>query len=126
MIKNDIENDRYIEIWNIVFSQFNSKPGIPRSEYKELPHKNIDTGAGLERFCCILQGADTNYETDFFMPIIKKCEELSGINYESELKTSFKIIADHLRTCTFALADGASFSNEGRGYVLRRLLRRAV
>lgn len=126
LLAEDISNDRYIEIWNVVFSQFNSKPGVPRSEYKELPHKNIDTGAGLERFCCILQGADTNYETDLFMPIIKKCEELSGINYESELKTSFKIIADHLRTCTFALADGASFSNEGRGYVLRRLLRRAV
>lgn len=126
MIKNDIENDRYIEIWNIVFSQFNSKPGIPRSEYKELPHKNIDTGAGLERFCCIMQGAETNYETDLFMPIIRKCEEIAANKYVGEYKTSYKIIADHLRTCTFALADGASFSNEGRGYVLRRLLRRAV
>ena len=126
MIKNDIENDRYIEIWNIVFSQFNSKPGIPRSEYKELPHKNIDTGAGLERFCCIMQGAETNYETDLFMPIIRKCEEIAANKYDGEYKTSYKIIADHLRTCTFALADGASFSNEGRGYVLRRLLRRAV
>ena len=126
LLKDDISNDRYIEIWNIVFSQFNSKPGIARSEYKELPHKNIDTGAGLERFCCILQNAETNYETDLFMPIIKKCESLSNVSYESEYKTSFKIIADHLRTCTFALADGASFSNEGRGYVLRRLLRRAV
>ena len=126
MIKNDIENDRYIEIWNIVFSQFNSKPGIPRSEYKELPHKNIDTGAGLERFCCIMQGAETNYETDLLMPIIRKCEEIAANKYDGEHKTSYKIIADHLRTCTFALADGASFSNEGRGYVLRRLLRRAV
>ena len=126
LLRNDISNDRYIEIWNIVFSQFNSKPGIPRSEYKELPHKNIDTGAGLERFCCILQDAETNYETDLFMPIIRKCESLASYKYEGEYKTSYKIIADHLRTCTFALADGASFSNEGRGYVLRRLLRRAV
>ena len=126
LLRKDISNDRYIEIWNIVFSQFNSKPGIPRSEYKELPHKNIDTGAGLERFCCILQDAETNYETDLFMPIIRKCETLAAYKYENEYKTSYKIIADHLRTCTFALADGASFSNEGRGYVLRRLLRRAV
>ena len=126
LLRKDISNDRYIEIWNIVFSQFNSKPGIPRSEYKELPHKNIDTGAGLERFCCIMQDAETNYETDLFMPIIRKCETLASYKYENEYKTSYKIIADHLRTCTFALADGASFSNEGRGYVLRRLLRRAV
>lgn len=126
LLRNDISNDRYIEIWNIVFSQFNSKPGTPRSEYKELPHKNIDTGAGLERFCCIMQDAETNYETDLFMPIIRKCETLASHKYENEYKTSYKIIADHLRTCTFALADGASFSNEGRGYVLRRLLRRAV
>jgi len=125
LLAKDMENDRYIEIWNIVFSQFNSKPGIPREQYKELPHKNIDTGAGLERFCCVLQGAETNYETDLFMPIIKKCEEFANYKYEGEYKTSYKIIADHLRTCTFALADGASFSNEGRGYVLRRLLRRA-
>ena len=126
LLRKDINNDRYIEIWNIVFSQFNSKPGVPRSEYQELPHKNIDTGAGLERFCCIMQDAPTNYETDLFMPIIKKCESLANVKYEGEYKTSFKIIADHLRTCTFALADGAAFSNEGRGYVLRRLLRRAV
>ncbi len=126
LLKKDIENDRYIEIWNIVFSQYNSKPGIPRSEYQELPHKNIDTGAGLERFCLIMQNAETNYETDLFMPIIRKCETLSKFKYESDYKVSYKIIADHIRTCTFALADGASFSNEGRGYVLRRLLRRAV
>ena len=125
LLKKDIENDRYIEIWNIVFSQFNSKPGVPRSKYKELPHKNIDTGAGLERFCCIIQDAETNYETDLFMPIINKTQELATYKYEGQYKTSYKIIADHIRTCTFALADGATFSNEGRGYVLRRLLRRA-
>ncbi len=126
LLTDDIENDRYIEIWNIVFSQFNSKPGVPREQYQELPHKNIDTGAGLERFACILQEAETNYETDLFMPIIRRCETLGTNKYEGDSKVSFKIIADHLRTCTFALADGATFSNEGRGYVLRRLLRRAV
>ena len=126
LLQEDIENDRYIEIWNIVFSQFNAKSGLKREQYEELPHKNIDTGAGLERFACILQQTKTNYETDLFLPIIQKCEELGTQKYESEFHSSFKIIADHLRTCTFALADGASFSNEGRGYVLRRLLRRAV
>ncbi len=126
LLKNDIENDRYIEIWNIVFSQFNSKPGVKRENYQELPHKNIDTGAGLERFCLIMQNAKTNYETDLFYPIIKECEKIAKFKYEGEYEVSYKIIADHLRTCTFALADGASFSNEGRGYVLRRLLRRAV
>ncbi len=126
LLKEDIENDRYIEIWNIVFSQYQAKAGQKREEYQELPHKNIDTGAGLERFACILQDAPTNYETDLFLPIIRRCETLAKVKYEGNWQTSFKIIADHLRTCTFALADGASFSNEGRGYVLRRLLRRAV
>lgn len=126
LLKKDIENDRYIEIWNIVFSQFNSKPGVPREKYQELPHKNIDTGAGLERFCLIMQNAKTNYETDLFYPIIKECEKIAKVPYSGEYEVSYKIIADHLRTCVFALADGASFSNEGRGYVLRRLLRRAV
>lgn len=126
LIQEDIENDRYIEIWNIVFSQFNAKKGLTRDQYEELPHKNIDTGAGLERFACILQQTKTNYETDLFLPIINKCEQLGKEKYDSIYHSSFKIIADHLRTCTFALVDGASFSNEGRGYVLRRLLRRAV
>lgn len=126
MIQEDIENDRYIEIWNIVFSQFNSKANLKREDYPELPHKNIDTGAGLERFACILQEAETNYETDLFLPIIQRCAQLSPYPYDGIYKTSYRIIADHLRTCTFALADGAMFSNEGRGYVLRRLLRRAV
>ena len=72
LLKEDIENDRYVEIWNIVFSQFNSEPGKLRSEYKELPSKNIDTGAGLERFACIFQETDSNFETDLFWPIIQK------------------------------------------------------
>ena len=123
MLKEDIENDRYIEIWNIVFSQFNSKPGIPRSEYEELPSKNIDTGCGLERLACVMQEVDTNYESDLFMPYIKKTEELTGVKYTGQM--AFKVIADHVRSVTFAVSDGAMLSNEGRGYVLRRILRRA-
>lgn len=123
LIRDDIENDRFIEIWNIVFSQFNSKIGEKRENYKELPHKNIDTGCGLERLCCVMQGAKTNYDTDLFLPIINKVEEISGVKYEGQM--AFKVIADHVRTVTFAIADGATLSNEGRGYVLRRVLRRA-
>lgn len=126
LLKEDIENDRYIEIWNIVFSQYNAQEGVERKDYKELPHKNIDTGAGLERFACILQGTDTNFETDLFMPIIRATEKLSKVPYDHESKMSYHVIADHIRTCTFALSDGASFANEGRGYVLRRILRRAM
>ena len=123
LIRDDIENDRFIEIWNIVFSQFNSKEGVARENYKELPSKNIDTGCGLERLCCVMQQVDTNYDTDLFMPIIKKTEEISGVKYSGQM--AFKVIADHVRTVTFAVADGATLSNEGRGYVLRRVLRRA-
>ena len=122
--KNDEDQERYVEIWNNVFSQYNSKEGIPRSEYKELPSKNIDTGAGLERWCCIFQGVDSNFETDLFKPIIKHIEELAKFEYVGQKE--FKIIADHIRAITFALADGACFENVGRGYVLRRLLRRSV
>lgn len=124
MLKNDMENDRYIEIWNIVFSQFNAVSGKKRSEYKELPSKNIDTGAGLERLACVMQGTQSNFETDLFWPIIEKVQELSGKKYESN-KMAFRVIADHIRAVTFATADGEVFSNESRGYVLRRLVRRA-
>jgi len=124
VIEHDIENERYIEIWNIVFSQFNAKKGLDRSEYPELPSKNIDTGMGLERMACVLQGVETNYETDNFMKLIKAVEKRSGVAYTGQM--SFKVIADHIRTVTFAMADGALLSNEGRGYVLRRLLRRGV
>ncbi len=122
--KKGEDNERYVEIWNNVFSQFNSKEGVPRSEYKELPSKNIDTGAGLERWACIFQDADSNFDTDLFLPIIKKIEDLSGSLYDSSMP--FKVIADHIRALTFALADGAAFDNVGRGYILRRLLRRSV
>lgn len=127
LLAEDIENDRYIEIWNIVLSQFNADPDVPRSEYKELPHKNIDTGAGLERLVAVMQGAKTNFETDLFMPIIRKIEKLSGKTYDQDGDNmSFKVIADHIRSLSFAIGDGALPGNEGRGYVLRRLLRRAV
>ncbi|MGT2934785.1 alanine--tRNA ligase [Streptococcus castoreus] len=127
LLAEDIENDRYIEIWNIVLSQFNADPAVPRSEYKELPNKNIDTGAGLERLAAIFQGAKTNFETDLFLPIIREVEKLSGKIYDPDGDNmSFKVIADHIRALSFAIGDGALPGNEGRGYVLRRLLRRAV
>ena len=124
LFKNDEEQERYVEIWNNVFSQFNSEEGVSRKDYKELPSKNIDTGAGLERWCCIFQDVDSNFETDLFIPIIKHIEELSSYDYVGQKE--FKIIADHIRAVTFAIADGACFENVGRGYVLRRLLRRSV
>ena len=123
LLEDEIENDRYIEIWNNVFSQFNAKEGVPRDKYEELPSKNIDTGMGVERMACIMQNTETNYETDLFMPIMKGIEEVAKVRYFGQME--FKVIADHIRTITFALSDGASFENYGRGYVLRRLLRRA-
>ncbi|MGX2944741.1 alanine--tRNA ligase [Enterococcus alishanensis] len=119
------ENERYLEIWNLVFSEFNH---TPQGTYEPLPHKNIDTGMGLERMVSIIQDAPTNFETDLFLPIIAKVEELSGKKYgvDKQLDISFKVIADHIRSLAFAIGDGALPSNEGRGYVLRRLLRRAV
>ena len=124
LLQEEIDNSRYVEIWNNVFSQFNSKEGVNRSDYKELPSKNIDTGMGLERMTCILQGVESSYDTDLFSKIISSIEDLSNQKYDN--KREFRIIADHIRTLTFAINDGAIFSNEGRGYVIRRLLRRAV
>ena len=125
LLTDDIENDRFIELWNIVFSQYNSKPGMAREDYPELPHKNIDTGASLERFACIMQGTESNFEIDTFKPIIDHLVELSGKPYDQENKMAYRVVADHARCLVFALADGAVFANEGRGYVLRRILRRA-
>lgn len=119
------ENERHLEIWNLVFSQFNHNPD---GSYTPLPKKNIDTGMGLERMVSVIQDAPTNFDTDLFLPIIKETASISGKKYgtSAELDTAFKVIADHVRTVTFAVTDGALPSNEGRGYVLRRLLRRAV
>ncbi|MBM0064223.1 alanine--tRNA ligase [Alkalicoccobacillus gibsonii] len=119
------ENDRYLEIWNLVFSQFNHNPD---GSYTPLPKKNIDTGMGLERMVSVIQNVPTNFETDLFMPIIKSVEKLTSVHYSDRVETdvAFKVIADHIRTVAFAIGDGALPSNEGRGYVLRRLLRRAV
>ena len=124
LFKKDEDQARYVEIWNNVFSQFNSKIGVDRKNYQELPSKNIDTGAGLERWACIFQDVDSNFDTDLFVPIIHAIEDLSGVLYNGD--ASFKIIADHIRAITVALSDGAIFENVGRGYVLRRLLRRSV
>lgn len=119
------ENERYLEIWNLVFSEFNH---TPQDTFEPLPHKNIDTGMGLERMVSIIQNAPTNFETDLFLPIIHATEAMShkkyAVNKQDDI--SFKVIADHIRALSFAIGDGALPSNEGRGYVLRRLLRRAV
>ncbi|MGP4061616.1 alanine--tRNA ligase [Halobacillus sp. H74] len=119
------ENERYLEIWNLVFSQFNHNPD---DTYTPLPKKNIDTGMGLERIVCVIQETETNFETDLFKPIIEAAEKMTDHKYGGSVEgdSSFKVIADHMRTVTFAVSDGALPSNEGRGYVLRRLLRRAV
>lgn len=131
------ENERYLEIWNLVFSQFNHNPD---HTYTPLPKQNIDTGMGLERVASVMQDVPTNYDTDLFMPIIETIEKFANRRYmrpgeielseifgtEEDVNTPFKVIADHIRTVAFAIGDGALPSNEGRGYVLRRLLRRAV
>ena len=122
---DEIDNERYVEVWNIVFSQYNGVEGQDRSTYKELPQKNIDTGMGFERLCCVAQQVPTNYDTDIFMPIIEAIAKMTTKQYKQH-PMAYRVIADHIRTVVFALSDGALFSNEGRGYVLRRLLRRAV
>ncbi|QHT62018.1 alanine--tRNA ligase [Paenibacillus lycopersici] len=119
------ENERFLEVWNLVFSQYNhNKDG----SYTPLPNKNIDTGAGLERFTSILQNVDSNFDTDLFRPIIDRTCEVAGVTYHTnpEHDIALKVIADHVRTVAFAIGDGVMPSNEGRGYVIRRLLRRAV
>ncbi|MCM3632393.1 alanine--tRNA ligase [Paenibacillus camelliae] len=119
------ENERFLEVWNLVFSQFNhNKDG----SYTPLPNKNIDTGAGLERIASILQDVDSNFDTDLFMPIIRRTSELAGVTYKQneDQDVALKVIADHIRTVAFAVGDGVMPSNEGRGYIIRRLLRRAV
>lgn len=122
---DEVENDRYVELWNNVFSQYDAKEGVDRKDFKELPQKNIDTGMGLERLVAMVQDGETNFDTDLFLPYIHETEKYAKKTY-AEDKMAYRVIADHIRTCVFALSDGAVFSNEGRGYVLRRVLRRAM
>ena len=117
--------DRHLEIWNLVFSQYNHNPD---GSYTPLPKKNIDTGMGLERTASVLQGVNTNYATDLFQPIISAAAAMLHIRYgeKEDSDVALKVISDHVRAVVFAIADGVLPSNEGRGYVIRRLLRRAV
>ena len=117
--------DRFMEIWNNVFSQFNN---MGDGTYTELEHKNIDTGMGLERLACVMQGVDNMFEVDGVRRILDKVVEISGKKYGENAKDdiSIRVITDHVRGSTFMISDGVNPSNEGRGYVLRRLLRRAV
>ncbi len=119
------ESGRYLEIWNLVFMQYERQPG---GELIELPNPSIDTGAGLERVTSVLQGTESNYDTDLFEPILRATAALSGVEYGANERSDveMRVIADHLRAVAFLLADGVIPQNEGRGYVLRRILRRAV
>jgi len=130
----DIENDRYVEIWNIVFSQFNNDGN---NNYTELARKNIDTGAGLERLACVIQDVPTNYDTDTFAYIIGELQKISDLKYDidayfgddvekKEICRCYRVIADHIKACVFAISDGAVPSGKERGSILRRLIRRSM
>jgi alanyl-tRNA synthetase len=119
----DAEGDRFIEIWNLVFMQFEQLPGGKR---ENLPKPSIDTGMGLERIAAVLQGTHDNYAIDLFAAIIGAIADLTGIDAEGPRRVSHRVIADHLRASAFLIADGVLPSNEGRGYVLRRIMRRAM
>ena len=119
----DEDGDRFIEIWNLVFMQFQQDASGERTE---LPKPSIDTGMGLERIAAVLQGVHDNYDTDTFKALIAASESLTGVAAEGENRASHRVIADHLRSTSFLLADGVLPSNEGRGYVLRRIMRRAM
>ena len=119
----DEDGDRFIEIWNLVFMQFDQSADGTR---KPLPKPSIDTGMGLERIAAVLQGVHNNYEIDLFANLIKAEEDLYGAKAKGDQLGSFRVIADHLRTSAFLIADGVLPSNEGRGYVLRRIMRRAM
>ncbi len=119
------DHPEVIEIWNLVFIEFNRKAD---GSLEQLPEKHIDTGMGFERLAMVLQGKKSNYDTDIFMPLIKEIESLSNLSYGKDIKTdvAMRVIADHLRAVAFAIADGQLPSNNGAGYVIRRILRRAI
>ena len=119
----DEDGDRFIEIWNLVFMQFEK---LADGSQTNLPKPSIDTGMGLERIAAILQGQHNNYDIDLFRALIGNSVDLTGVKAQGDAKFSHRVIADHLRSCSFLLADGVSPSNEGRGYVLRRIMRRAM
>ena len=119
----DEDGDRFIEIWNLVFMQFEQLAG---GERVSLPKPSIDTGMGLERVAAVLQGVHNNYDVDLFKALIAASVELTGVKAEGDQAPSHRVIADHLRSSSFLLADGVTPSNEGRGYVLRRIMRRAM
>lgn len=116
------DGDRYMEIWNVVFMQFEQQLNGPRIPLKK---KSIDTGMGLERIAAVMQGVDDNYKIDLFQDIIRHIKDISSTNFD-DVYPSYKVIADHIRSISFLIADGVTASNEGRGYVLRRILRRAM
>ncbi|KKS26369.1 MAG: Alanine-tRNA ligase [Parcubacteria group bacterium GW2011_GWA2_42_11] len=119
------DNVMWVEIWNDVFMQFNKND---QGQYEPLEQKNVDTGMGLERTLAVLNGLDDNYRTELFWPLIEKIEELSGKKYDGseEVKKAMRIIADHIKAAVFLIADGVISSNTGRGYVLRKIIRRAM
>ena len=119
----DAEGDRFIEIWNLVFMQYEQQEGGKRID---LPRPSIDTGMGLERIAAVLQGTHDNYGIDLFVTLIRAIADLTGVSPEGPQKASHRVIADHLRASAFLIADGVLPSNEGRGYVLRRIMRRAM
>ncbi len=119
----DAEGDRFIEIWNLVFMQFEQLPGGKRIE---LPKASVDTGMGLERIAAVLQGTHDNYAIDLFAALIRAIADQTGVDADGPQKASHRVIADHLRASAFLIADGVLPSNEGRGYVLRRIMRRAM
>ena len=117
------DGDRFIEVWNLVFDQFED---LPDGKRIEIPRKCIDTGSGLERLSAILHGTNDNFQIDIFKDLIEQSAAIAGVDPYGDAKTSLRVIADHLRSTSFLLADGVMPSNEGRGYVLRRIMRRAM